>query len=162
MTAIAGEGTAMERDYDYSSISMVPTSNRPEKVGRSAGERTVERLNYRARSTPKPSPGRVRSARGGLAGQHLASASQRLFGWPARPAFLKDKLGQHYSGAGSACRRPTAPAGLALAPVRRRGCRHQALAVIETGVLMSGFLDSATARVLGLTTTGAWRNRGVS
>src|SRR5215475_12449093 len=47
MTAIAGEGTAMERDYDYSSTLHGGDLESPEKVGRTAGERTVERLNPR-------------------------------------------------------------------------------------------------------------------
>src|SRR5215471_6485522 len=47
MTAIAGEGTAMERDYDYSSTLHGADLDPPEKVGRTAGERTVERLNPR-------------------------------------------------------------------------------------------------------------------
>src|SRR5438034_6854096 len=47
MTAIAGAGTAMERDYDYSSTLHGADLDPPEKVGRTAGERTVERLNPR-------------------------------------------------------------------------------------------------------------------
>src|SRR4029453_13897396 len=47
MTAIAGEGTAMERDYDYSSTVHGADLDSAEKVGRTAGERAVERLNPR-------------------------------------------------------------------------------------------------------------------
>src|SRR5438094_249031 len=47
MTAIAGEGTAMERDYDYSSTVHGADLQSPEEGGRTAGERAVERLNPR-------------------------------------------------------------------------------------------------------------------
>jgi PmbA protein len=44
MTAISGEGTAMERDYDYSSAIHGTDLEPPEKVGRTAGERTKSML----------------------------------------------------------------------------------------------------------------------
>ena len=47
MTAIAGEGTAMERDYDYTAALHGADLDAPEAVGRKAGERAVERLNPR-------------------------------------------------------------------------------------------------------------------
>jgi PmbA protein len=51
MSAIAGEGTAMERDYDYSSTLHAADLDSPERIGRSAGERAVERLHPRKVST---------------------------------------------------------------------------------------------------------------
>ena len=45
--AIAGEGTGMERDYDFSSALHAADLEAPEKIGRSAGERAVKRLNPR-------------------------------------------------------------------------------------------------------------------
>jgi len=53
MTAIAGEGTAMERDYDYSSALHGSDLESPEKVGRTAGERAVARLNPRKVETKR-------------------------------------------------------------------------------------------------------------
>src|SRR6266851_8473522 len=53
MTAIAGEGTAMERDYDYSTALHGADLDAAEKVGRTAGERTVERLNPRKVETKR-------------------------------------------------------------------------------------------------------------
>ena len=41
MTAISGEGTSMERDYDYTSAPHAADLEKPERVGRRAGERTV-------------------------------------------------------------------------------------------------------------------------
>src|SRR5438874_1165049 len=52
-TAIAGEGTAMERDYDYSSALHGADLDPAEQVGRCAGERAVERLNPRKIETKR-------------------------------------------------------------------------------------------------------------
>src|SRR5262249_15783109 len=53
MQAIAGEGTGMERDYDFSSALHATDLEAPEKIGRSAGERAVQRLNPRKVPTGK-------------------------------------------------------------------------------------------------------------
>ncbi len=47
MMAIAGEGTGMERDYDFSSALHACDLDAPRNIGRTAGERAVERLNPR-------------------------------------------------------------------------------------------------------------------
>ena len=53
MTAVAGEGTAMERDYDFSSVMHGADLEPAERIGRTAGERAVARLNPRKVSTRK-------------------------------------------------------------------------------------------------------------
>ena len=73
MTAIAGDGTGMERDYDYSSVRHAADLESPEIIGRSAGERAVARLNPRKVSTRKvPVVFDARSASSLVS--HLASA----------------------------------------------------------------------------------------
>src|SRR5436190_1964584 len=47
MVAIAGEGTGMERDYDFSSALHAGDLEAPDKVGRVAGERAVWRIHPR-------------------------------------------------------------------------------------------------------------------
>lgn len=51
--AIAGEGTGMERDYDYSSTRHAADLEDPRAIGRSAGERAIARLNPRKVTTRK-------------------------------------------------------------------------------------------------------------
>src|SRR5262245_65218050 len=92
MTAIAGEGTAMERDYDYSSTLHGGDLDPPEKVGRSAGERTVERLNPRKVETKRVPVVFDRRVAGSLL-SHLASAINGS-AVARKTSFLKDKLGQ--------------------------------------------------------------------
>src|SRR3954470_951645 len=53
MVAIAGDGTEMERDYDYSSVLHAEDLDDPERIGRNAGQRAVERLHARKVSTRK-------------------------------------------------------------------------------------------------------------
>src|SRR6202051_3345672 len=53
MTAIVGDGTGMERDYDYTTAPHASDPASPESVGRTAGERTVARANPRKVETCK-------------------------------------------------------------------------------------------------------------
>src|ERR1051326_679645 len=160
MTAIAGEGTGMERDYDFSSALHASDLDAAAKIGRSAGERAVKRLN----------PRKVKSGRApvvfdprvsGSLVSHLGSAMNGA-AVARRTSFLRDKLGE-------AVFRP----GIRIVddPLRRRGLRSRpfdaegvggaAMALVEDGVLKSWLLDCATARELGGTTTGH-AQRGVS
>jgi hypothetical protein len=92
MTAIAGDGTAMERDYDYSSALHGADLETPEKVGRSAGERTVERLNPRKVETKRVPVVFDRRVAGSLV-SHLAGAINGS-AVARKTSFLKDKLGE--------------------------------------------------------------------
>ncbi len=52
-TALAGAGTAMQRDYDYSSAVHLGDLDDPAAIGHSAGERAVARLNPARPKTAK-------------------------------------------------------------------------------------------------------------
>jgi PmbA protein len=160
MTAIAGEGTAMERDYDYSSVLHGADLDPAEKVGRSAGERTVERLNPRKVETKRVAVVFDRRVAGSLVG-HLAGAINGA-SVARKTSFLKDRLGQRLFKSGiSVIDDPRRMRGLRSRPFDAEGVETKRLAVVEDGVLVSWFLDSATARELGLATTGH-AQRGVS
>jgi PmbA protein len=160
MTAIAGEGTAMERDYDYSSALHGGDLDPPEKVGRTAGERAVERLNPRKVETRRVPVVFDRRVAGSLIG-HLASAVNGA-SVARKTSFLRDKLGERLFKSGiRVLDDPLRRRGLRSRPFDAEGVAANPLAVVEDGVLMSWFLDSATARELGLATTGH-AQRGVS
>jgi PmbA protein len=160
MTAIAGEGTAMERDYDYSSALHGADLDPAEKVGRSAGERTVERLNPRKVETKRVPVVFDRRVAGSLI-SHLASAINGA-AVARKTSFLKDKLGQRLFKSGiDVLDDPRRKRGLRSRPFDAEGVATARLAVVEDGVLKSWFLDSATARELSLKTTGH-AQRGVS
>src|SRR4051812_49092387 len=53
VAVLAGEGTGMERDYDYSSVVFFDDLESAAELGRRAGERAVRRLNPRKVATEK-------------------------------------------------------------------------------------------------------------
>jgi PmbA protein len=160
MTAIAGEGTAMERDYDYSSALHGADLEPPEKVGRTAAERTVERLNPRKVETKRVPVVFDRRVAGSLVG-HLAGAINGS-AVARKTSFLKDRLGEQLFRSGiHVIDDPRRKRGLRSRPFDAEGVATRRLAVVEDGMLTSWFLDSATARELGFVTTGH-AQRGVS
>jgi PmbA protein len=160
MTAIAGEGTAMERDYDYSSTLHGADLDPPEKVGRTAGERTVERLNPRKVKSKRVPVVFDRRIAGSLV-SHLASAINGA-AVARKTSFLKDRLGERLFRTGiHVLDDPLRRRGLRSRPFDAEGVATRRLAMVEDGVLASWFLDSATARELGFASTGH-AQRGVS
>jgi PmbA protein len=158
--AIAGEGTGMERDYDFTSALHAADLEAAEKIGQLAGERAVRRLNPRkveTRRVPVVFDPRIA---GSLVG-HLASAINGA-SIARKTSFLKDRMGERLFRAGIRIMDdPLRKRGLRSRPFDGEGIAGRPLAVIEDGVLKSWFLDSATARELSLATTGH-AARGVS
>jgi PmbA protein len=153
MQAIAGEGTGMETDYDYSSTLHAADLDPPEKIGRTAGERVVARLNPRKVSTrkvPVVFDSRVAgSLIGHLVGAINGSAIAR------KTSFLKDKLGQRlFAPSINVIDDPLRRRGLRSRPFDAEGVAVRRMALVEDGVLKTWLLDSATARELNRATTG--------
>ena len=160
MTAIAGEGTAMERDYDYSSTVHGADLDSPEKVGRTAGERAVERLNPRKVKSKRVPVVFDRRGAGSLIG-HLANAINGT-AVARKTSFLRDRRGERLFRPGiHVIDDPRRLRGLRSRPFDAEGVSTKQLAVVQDGVLASWLLDCATARELGLRTTGH-AQRGVS
>jgi len=160
MQAIAGDGTGMERDYDFASAIHAGDLEAPEAIGRSAGERAVKRLNPRKVTTRKvPIVFEPRVA-GSLVG-HLSSAINGA-AIARGTSFLKDKLGQQIFAAGiDIIDDPLRKRGLSSHPFDAEGVAGERRALIKNGVLTTWILDCATARELGMQTTGH-AHRGVS
>ena len=160
MTAIAGDGTGMERDYDYSSVRHLSDLESPEKIGRTAGERAIARLNPRKVTTRKvPVVFDPRIA--GTLVSHLASAVNGA-SIARKSSFLRERMGQKIFADGiRIVDDPLRKRGLRSHPFDGEGVAGKRLALIEDGVLTSWILDCATARELGLKTTGH-AARGVS
>jgi PmbA protein len=160
MSAIAGDGTGMETDYDYTSTVHAADLDSAAQIGRSAGERTVERLNPRkvtTRRVPVVFDQRIANT---LIG-HVASAANGA-SVARKSSFLRDKLGQQIFGGGiEIVDDPLRLRGLRSRPFDAEGVATSARKLVEGGVLKTWFLDSATARELNMQTTGH-ANRGVS
>jgi PmbA protein len=153
MTAIAGEGTGMERDYDYSSVRHAADLESADKIGRTAGMRAVARLNPRKVSTRKVPVVFDRRVAGTLV-SHLASAANGS-AVARKTSFLRDKMGAKLFADGiRIIDDPLRKRGLRSRPFDGEGVACRTLALVEDGTLRSWLLDCATARELNLTTTG--------
>ena len=160
MTAIAGEGTGMERDYDFSSTLHAADLEGAQTIGRRAGERAVKRLNPRkvaTRRVPVVFDSRVSSSLvGHLAGAANGSSIAR------KTSFLREKLGEKIFASGiDIVDDPLRPRGLRSRPFDAEGVAGRQRRLVEDGVLKTWLLDCATARELDMQTTGH-AQRGVS
>jgi PmbA protein len=152
-SVIAGEGTAMERDYDFSSRQHFTDLDEPAEIGRRAGERAVRRLGARKASTgPVDVVFDPRVARG-IAG-HLAGAINGA-SVARKTSFLRDMMGnQVASGAITVSDDPLRRRGQASRPFDGEGVEGEALLMVEKGILKHWFLSTSAARELGLVTNG--------
>ena len=151
--AITGSGTGMERDWNAESRTFQSELPDPEEIGRIAGERAIARANPRRPKTgaypvlyderiAASLIGHLLSAINGSAIVRGASWARNLLGEQVLPEALSLVEEPHRPRiAGS---RPFDAEGL---PTRRR-------ALVEDGVLRGWVLDLATARKLGLESTG--------
>lgn len=151
--AIAGEDTGMERDWDYAAAPYFTDLPRAEEIGRRAGERAVRRLNPRkleSQAMPIVYENRVANS---LLG-HFASAINGA-AIARGTSFLKSKMGQEIF---------SPRVDIIDDPLRRRGFRSRwfdlegvagkTRKLVDQGRLTTWIMDCATARQLGLESTG--------
>ena len=152
-SVIAGTGTAMERDYEYSSVIHGADLEAGAAIGRKAAERALKRLNPRKVETckcpvvldPRVSAGIVRHLAGAINGTAIARGT----------SFLKAKMGARIFPQGvNIVDDPFRKRGLASRPVDGEGIAPQRRAVIDDGTLTTWLLDLRSARQLGLRSTG--------
>lgn len=151
--SIAGEGTGMERDYDADSRTYSSDLRRPEEIGRRAGERAVAHIGARQPETgtfPVLFDERIA---GSLIGHLLSAVNGAAIARGA--SWLMDALGE-----------PVLPGDLSLIedPLRPRisgsrafdaeGIQTRRRAIVEDGRLTGWTLDLASARKLGMSSTG--------
>ena len=153
VAVLAGEGTGMERDYDHDSARHAGDLRGAEEIGRTAGEKAVKRLNPRSMRSqsvpvvfhPDEAAGLVGHFAGAISGAAIARGV----------SFLKDRMGQKVFGAGiNIIDDPHRVRGLRSKPFDGEGVANRRRALIEDGVLTTWLLDCASARQLGLETTG--------
>ena len=153
VSVIAGTGTGMETDYDYSSRLHFADLEAPEKIGRTAGERAVRRLNSRRIKTGVyPVVYDPRMARG-IAGSIAAAINGASVA--RKTSFLRDKMGQQIASTGiTITDEPLRRRGPSSRPFDGEGVRGEKLVPVENGVLNSWMLSTSVARELGLETNG--------
>jgi PmbA protein len=160
VSVLAGEGTAMERDYAYASAVWQSDLEDAAALGKRCGERAVRRLNpSKARSAQVPiifEPRVARSLLGHLTAAITGSAVAR------GTTFLGDKLGERLFASGiRVVDDPLRRRGLRSRPCDGEGIASRRRAIIDDGVLTTWLLDLRSARQLGLCSTGH-ASRGVS
>jgi len=153
VSVIAGSGTGMETDYDFSSRLHFADLEAPEKIGRTAGERAVKRLNSRRIKTGVyPVVYDPRMARG-IAGSIAAAINGASVA--RKTSFLRDKMGQQIASAGiTITDEPLRRRGPSSRPFDGEGVQGEKLVPVENGVLKAWMLSTSVARELGLETNG--------
>jgi PmbA protein len=152
-SAIAGEGGAMERGGEGRSTRHLADLPGPEAIGAEAGRRAVAMLGARkieSRTTPVLFENRIATSLlspfvGAISGAAVARGV----------SFLKEKLGQQLFAAGIRIDDdPFRRRGLGSTPFDDEGVAVKRQDVVADGVLLTWLMNSATARQLGLQTTG--------
>jgi PmbA protein len=160
VSAVAGEGTGMQRDYDFHGATHLSDLEPLEKIGRTAGERAVKRLNPRkieSQSVPIIFDRRVAGSLvshllGAINGSSIARGT----------SFLKDARQTLVFGEGvTIIDDPHRKRGSASKPFDGEGLPTQRRAIVEMGRLPEWLLDLRSARKLGLAPTGQ-ASRGLS
>ncbi len=152
-TALAGTGTAMQRDYDYHSTVHLADLDDPAAIGRSAGDRAIARLNPTRPATARLPVIYDPRVAGSLLG-HLAGAINGA-GVARGTTFLKDRLGQRIFPDTIEIRDdPRRVRGLRSRAFDGEGTPTEPRDLIAAGVLTTWLLDSRSARQLGMRSTG--------
>ncbi|MDP9835340.1 PmbA protein [Neorhizobium huautlense] len=162
VSVIAGEGTKMERDYDFDSRLYYADLDDPALIGRRAGERTVKRVNPRQVDTgsnvtvvfdPRIARGFVGHIAGAINGASVAR----------KTSFLRDKMGQQVLKSGlNITDDPLVVRGGSSRPFDGEGVKGERMVMIEDGVLKHWFLSTSIGRELGLPTNGRGVRGGTS
>ncbi|MBS0481688.1 MAG: TldD/PmbA family protein [Proteobacteria bacterium] len=152
-TVVAGEGSAMQRDYAWRSARHLADLPSAEEIGRMAGERAVSRLNPgRPPSGPIPvvfDPRVGGTLIGHLVGAMAGSAIAR------RASFLLDRDGARLFAPGVVViDDPLRQRGLASRAFDGEGLPTAARHLVDDGSVTGWLMDSAAARQLGGRPTG--------
>ena len=159
-SVIASDGGPMERDYDYATVIRAADLPDPAEIGKQAAIRAARRINpkkVKSQAVPVVYDPRV----AGSMISHLVSA----ISGPAvarGTTFLKDKLGEEvFAKEITLVEDPLRADGLRSRAFDAEGILTKGQKIIDQGRLTTWLLDCASARQLGLETTGH-AVRGVS
>ena len=150
---VAGEGTGMERDYDYDSAIHLEDLKHPAEIGRSAGERAAKRLGPRqvnSGSFPVVFDPRVSTALLGAFVGAINGASVAR-----KTSFLREQMNKTVANKSiTIVDDPLIARQSGSRLFDGEGVSAEKLTLVQNGVLREWLLDSATARELALETNG--------
>jgi PmbA protein len=153
VSVISGEGATMERDYDGHGAVYWSDLESAEKIGRTAGERAVRRMNPRKLDSQRVPVIFDRRISTSLLGHLLSGINGAAI---ARgTSFLKEDLGKALFSPGvTIIDDPLRKRSLASRPVDGEGLPVSRQALIDKGILTTWLLDLRSARQLKLPPTG--------
>ena len=153
VSAISEHDGAMERDYDYDGARWFEDLKTPQQIGQTAGTRTVARLGSKQMSSgampvmfdQRVSGALVSAMLGAITGTSIARGV----------SYLKDKMGEQlFRSDIQIIDDPLMPRGHGSRPYDGEGIVPVTRHLIKDGRLQTWLLNCASARQLGLTTTG--------
>lgn len=153
VSVVAGDGEAMESDYDFTQARHAEDLEAAETIGKSAGERVIKKLGARKVESqsvpvvydPRISSGLIGHLAGAISGSSIARGS----------SFLKDRMGEQIFKSGiRIVDDPHRKRGHGSKPFDGEGIANGQVNLVEDGCLTTWLLDTATARQLGLEPTG--------
>lgn len=152
-SVLAGSGTGMERDYDFSSTRHANDLGNAEEIGKNAAEKALKRLNPKRVKTcvvPVVFDPRVAKSLIGTVSSAVNGASVARGG-----TFLKNSMGKSIFKDGiNIINDPHIKRGLASKPYDAEGVANKKIYLIENGILKEWLLDIRSANQLGLQTNG--------
>jgi PmbA protein len=150
---IAGQGDSMQRDDWYETARDPLDLQRPEYVGRRAGERAARRVGARKVATTQAPVLFEAPIASSLLGHFVSAVSGgSLY---RKSTFLLDSVGkQIFSPLVQVRELPHLPKGLASSAFDEEGVATRAREVVTDGVLQAYFLGTYSGRKLGLKSTG--------
>jgi PmbA protein len=153
VAVLAGEGTGMQMDHDSANARHASDLEKPEIVGQRAGERAVKKLDPKKIKSQRLSvvydPRMANGLLGHFAGAISGSSIARGV------SFLKGSMGKDVFAKGiNVIDDPHRLRGQRSKPFDGEGVANARRALIEDGRLTTWLLDCASARQLGLATTG--------
>jgi len=153
VSVLAGKDTEMERDYDYAVKVFCADLPAPSEIGKAAAENTLRRLNPVKGKTgtlpvvfdPRVGVTLLRAFARSINGRSVARKS----------SFLQDKLGEQlFSKNIQIIDDPRMVKGLASRPFDAEGLAAERLDLVEDGKLQTWIMDLASAKQLGLESSG--------
>ncbi|RFC65355.1 TldD/PmbA family protein [Fulvimarina endophytica] len=153
VSVLGGEGTGMQRDYDFDSRMHYGDLEDPETIGRRAGERVARRLDPGGMPTgrvpvvfdPRVARGLIASLVSAINGAAIARGTsflKTMMDWQVLPETM------------TLTDEPTLRRRPGSRPFDGEGVSGDPITLVENGILRNWLLDTATAKELGLTTNG--------
>ncbi|MDX2074276.1 MAG: TldD/PmbA family protein [Alphaproteobacteria bacterium] len=152
-SVLAGSGTGMQRDYDFTTARHVSDLKAAKMIGENAAHRAIKRLHPRkAKSGTMPVLYDPRTSR-----QLLSALASAINGSSIvrGSSFLRGDMGKRIFAPGiTIIDDPLRKRGLASKPFDGEAVATKKLQVVEDGILASWILDTRSAGALDLATTG--------